>query len=312
MQHSRVLAYVSGVVYSALFGFSFMFTKGALDQIDPVRLIGFRFIIAAASVSLLLLTGKFHLNLRGKNLLPVLAVALFEPIAYFVFETTGIRYSTSSQAGMMIALIPIVVVILSAIFLRERPTVLQVVFVVVSVAGVAFIGLMQESSGAGLDWRGPAALMGAVISAGLFTISSRSASRKFTPFEITFVMMWTAAIVFNAGGVVQFAIQGRLGEYLVPWGNVKVLGPLFYLGFGSSFLAYFLVNYTLSHLPASQASVMANLTTVISIAAGVVLLNEAFLWYHALGAVLILLGVWGTNYFASPEAPAVQPIASAD
>ncbi|HAA80455.1 MAG TPA: EamA family transporter, partial [Thermoanaerobacter sp.] len=65
----------------------------------------------------------------------------------------------------------------------------------------------------------------------------------------------------------------------------------------SSVVAYFLNNYALSKLPASQASVFANLTTVISIIAGITIRHETFYWYHVIGAIMILIGVWGTNYF---------------
>lgn len=72
---------------------------------------------------------------------------------------------------------------------------------------------------------------------------------------------------------------------------------LVYLAVGASVGGFLLVNYSLSHLPASQSAVFANLVTVVSIIAGVVFRREPFLWYQAVGAVAILLGVWGTNYF---------------
>ena len=43
-------------------------------------------------------------------------------------------------------------------------------------------------------------------------------------------------------------------------------------------------------------SVFANLGTVISIIAGVLILNEDIFYYHIIGSVLIISGVLGTNF----------------
>jgi drug/metabolite transporter (DMT)-like permease len=53
----------------------------------------------------------------------------------------------------------------------------------------------------------------------------------------------------------------------------------------------------LSKLEAAQVAVFGNLVTVISIFAGIIILNEQFKWFHVVGSVLILAGVWGTNRY---------------
>ena len=43
-------------------------------------------------------------------------------------------------------------------------------------------------------------------------------------------------------------------------------------------------------------SVFVNLSTVISIEAGVVFLNESVFYYHIIGSFLIIIGVIGVNF----------------
>ena len=76
-----------------------------------------------------------------------------------------------------------------------------------------------------------------------------------------------------------------------------VLPAILYLGVLSSVVAFFLVNFNLSRLRASQSSVYSNLSTAVSVAAGVFLRGERFGPLQATGAVLILPGVWGANTF---------------
>ena len=62
-----------------------------------------------------------------------------------------------------------------------------------------------------------------------------------------------------------------------------------------------MVNYTISKIPVSQSAVFANLCTIVSILAGVFILKEDFFWYDFVGALMILIGVWGTVYFGERD-----------
>ncbi|HHU69959.1 MAG TPA: DMT family transporter, partial [Thermoanaerobacterales bacterium] len=78
------------------------------------------------------------------------------------------------------------------------------------------------------------------------------------------------------------------------------LVTVLYLGAVSAIFGYFILNYLLSKMEVSRTSVFLNLATVISIFAGVVFRNEDFYWFNAVGVIMILLGVWGTNRFDKP------------
>ena len=69
----------------------------------------------------------------------------------------------------------------------------------------------------------------------------------------------------------------------------------------SSIGAFFLLNYMLSRMEASRSAVFSNLTTIVAILAGVLFRGDVFYWFHAVGGFLILLGVYGTNYFSAKQ-----------
>ncbi|EOD01594.1 DMT family transporter [Caldisalinibacter kiritimatiensis] len=291
------LPILSGFMYSTIFGFSFMFTKQGLEFLQPMQLLGFRFAFGAIILTMLWVLGTIKINLKGKRLGLLFLLALFQPVSYFIFEVNGLNLISASEAGMMIALIPVLVAVLAGIFLDERPTGIQFFFIVLSVSGVIFINLMKGQFDVNSNILGILLILGAVVSAGFFNILSRKSSLHFKPVEITFVMMWIGTFVFNSIALIQHINNGNLNEYLSPLQNGQVLIPILYLGGLSSVVAFFLVNYTLSRIEASKSAVFANLTTIISVVAGVVILQEAFYWFHFVGGIMILLGVWGTNYF---------------
>jgi drug/metabolite transporter (DMT)-like permease len=289
--------HLAGVIYATIFGFTFMFSKVALDYVRPIGLIAYRFLIAIIVLEILRRFKVIHIRFEKKHFKHLFLVALFQPILYFVFETFGIRLTTSGEAGMMITLIPIFVTILSSVILKEAPKKIQIFFILLSVSGVLFIQIMKSSSGLDVNLWGLLLLLGAVISAALFNIASRNASKTLKPYELTYFMMLGGALVFNTLYIIQLSIESRLGDYFTNLSHLELVVPILYLGVIASIGGFFLVNFALSKVPAHVSSIYANLSTIVAIIAGAWLLNEKLNYYHFIGAFMIIIGVYGTVRF---------------
>jgi len=298
MKFRRFFPYLAGLVFSSIFGFSFLFTKEGLELMSPFHLLGFRFALAFLSLSILRIAGIIKIDLKEKNIKLLMLLAIFQPGIYFICETTGMVYTTSSEAGIMIALIPVVVSILAAVLLKEKTNIMQSLFILLSVGGVFFIILNRGGNGIQGNYLGIFLLSIAVLAAAFYNIISRKLSLEFRPVEITYVMMGFGAFLFNF--IALYQRDFKLAGYFDILSELEVLITIIYLGVLSSVVAFFMMNYTLSKINASQSAVFANFTTVVSILAGVFLRNEPFYKFQIIGAILIIIGVWGTNYFAVP------------
>ncbi len=286
--------HLAGVLFSVLFGFSFMFSKVALDFVMPIGLIAYRFMAAFLVLELLRWLNVVTIRFRKAHIKSIFIVAILQPVLYFLFEVYGLARTTSSEAGMMIALIPIFVTIFSAIILKERAKVMQIVFILLSVSGIIFIQIMQASSGVEVEILGFLLLLGAVLSAALFTIASRYASVNVKAYELTYFMMLFGAVTFNGIYLFVLFVEGRPFDYVSNLFFIELLVPILYLGVAASIGGFFLVNYTLGKLEAHVSSIYANLATVTAILAGTFILREPIFWYHYLGGVMIITGVYGT------------------
>lgn len=293
------LPILAGITASSIFGLSFMFSSVALKIVDTFTLLSFRFLLAFTIMSVLVLTKLIKVDYKNKNLKSLFILGLMQPIIYFIFETYGIKNSSSSIAGVVIALIPITVAVFSAYFLKEKPTSLQWVFIITSVVGVIFIILMSGNSSGSVNIIGFLCLLIAVISATVFNLLSRKLSKEFTPIEITYYMMGLGAITFTLMSIIQHITKGTLAQFFQPLGNKSFLIALLYLGILSSIIAFLFINYSLSKLEASKSAILGNFSTIVSIIAGVVFLKEDFRFFHLMGSALILVGVFGTNYIGS-------------
>ncbi len=77
--------------------------------------------------------------------------------------------------------------------------------------------------------------------------------------------------------------------------NLQFILSITYLGSACVVLSVFLMSYMLRHLEALKASLFGNLSTAISIVAGVLLLSEPLLSYHIICTILIVIGVIGVS-----------------
>ena len=301
MQTDKALPVAAATVVAVVFGFSFIFTKGALAYLAPFQLLVLRFALAAFFLTLLAACRIIKLNLRTEKLPALLKIALWQPVLYFLFETYGIKLTSASESGVVIALVPLAITLLSVIMLGERITAAQGACAGAAVAGVivmALAGPAADGNDPGGHLLGILMLFGAVVAGGLYNIFSRRAAANFTPMEITFIMMWLGALVFNAIGLAQGLAAGDFSGYTAHLGQLPVAFGLLYLGLLSSVGAFFLLNYALSRMPASRTAVFLNLIPLVSLLAGVVFYRERLGPWQLAGCTLILLGVWGVNYFA--------------
>ncbi|KXZ39515.1 Permease of the drug/metabolite transporter (DMT) superfamily [Alkalithermobacter thermoalcaliphilus JW-YL-7 = DSM 7308] len=297
MKTKNILPFLAGCSTSIIFGMSFLFSKQALNVTDPISLLSFRFLTAFVVMSLLIKFNVIKINYKHKNIKNLFLLSLMQPIIYFIFETYGIKYSSSSEAGIMLALIPIFVTLMAFIFLKERPCNIQLLFILLSVTGVVYMIIMQGSSSRYSSFIGTFFLFGAILAASAFNIISRKLSSEFTPMELTYSMMASGAFFFNFINLLIHIKNNTLNNYFDPIKSTNFVISILYLGILSSIIAFFLVNFTLSKLEASKSAVFANLSTVVSIIAGVLILKEKFYYYNFIGSAMILIGVWGTNYF---------------
>ncbi len=286
--------YLAAAGSSIIFGFSFLFTKNALDNLGAFELLGLRFFLAAFFMLLLRRLRLIAIQLTWQKLGSLLLVALLQPILYFTLETLGVQLTSASEAGVIIGLIPVVVAVLAALLLKERVSFRQWISIAATVAGVILLSLPQLQGGFG-GLLGIGALLGAVVAAALYNIASRRASSKATPVEVTYVMMWVGAVVFNGVVLVRTALRGEPLRYLGALASPELVLALAYLGLLSSVGAFFLMNYALAQLSPSRVAVFVNLTPVISILAGWLLRGEVLIPLQLAGAGLILAGVWGVT-----------------
>ena len=277
-----------------LFGLSFVFTKKATDVAGEFELLGWRFFIAFAVMSLCVVTGLIPVNFKGKPIQRLIPVSIFCPVLDYIGETVGISHTSATESGILFACIPVVSLIASALLLKKKPTKWQIVGIGITLFGVLVTVLAVEAS-ASLSVVGYLFLTMSVVSCALYAVFTEKAS-AFTGAEITYGMLAFGAVIFTGIALVQAMINGTAARLLaLPFQNTDFLIAVLYQGIGCSILAFFMSNVAIANIGVNRVSSFMGVSTVTSIIAGVLILQEKLSLWQIVGAVVIVAGIYTAN-----------------
>ncbi|MCD9025353.1 DMT family transporter [Cohnella silvisoli] len=288
--------YLLALLYAFVIGFSFLFTKLALDFADPIDTLAYRFTLSFVAIVIPVLAGWIKLDLSFRKWLRLLPIGLVYPTLFFGFQAFGLAHATSSVGGILSASSPIFTLIMASLVLKERTTWIQKLSVLCSVGGVVYIIAMGGASAQGTSALGIFMLLLSALLMSLYGVLARYLRDGYTAIQMSYVMMLIGCVSFNAMSVAKHTLNGTMPSLFEPLTHPHFIISIVYIGLMSSLVSSFLSNYVLSKLEATRMSVFVNLGNLISIVAGVIFLNEKLSYYHIVGAVLIIGGVLGVNY----------------
>lgn len=224
--------------------------------------------------------GTARQSLGKLLLLGLLGVASFNALLY-----TGLRSTAATNAVLIQAGIPVLVLAFDWLLFRARPLGVEVIGVAVSAFGVMTIIFRADPSALlSLDFgRGDAFVVAAVTAWALYTalLRLRPAIHQLSFLTITFAVGVLAMLPLAA-------LEWRTET--VHW-SLAVAGGIAYVAVLPSVVAYFLFNHAVAEIGAAAAGQTISLQPLIGALLAALLLGEELHAHHFAGMVLILLGI---------------------
>ena len=282
---SPALPILALIVACSLWASSFVVLKVAFRSYDPMVVLFGRMLVA--SLCFLALWRNFRgVRYQRGDWKPLLFMAFCEPCLYFVFESTALQYTDASQAGMIVALLPLMMAAAAHVFLGERHSMRTWAGFATAIAGACWLSASSQATAAS-----PNPIFGnfmefvAMVCATGYMITLKRMSVRYPPLFLTAVQAFCGTVFYLP---LVFLPSTTPPTSFDPMGVAAIL----YLGLGITLVAYGLYNYGTSRIPASQASAFTNLIPVVTLIMGVLLLDERLLPAQYLASALVLLGVW--------------------
>ncbi|MEW9106886.1 DMT family transporter [Paenibacillus sp.] len=296
MNHSAVRkAYIAAILNTLIIGFSFVFVKIALQSVNSLDMLAYRFTASFAAIMILVLLGKVKLNLYWKEVATIVPLAVLYPGLFFAFQTFGLVTVSASEAGIIQAAVPIFTMIFASYWLKEHSTWQQKIALLLSVSGLVYIFTMKGVNVGNTSLSGILLVFLSVLSLAGYNVAARKRTRIYGVMDVTFIMTSFGFVLFNSMAIFQHIAAGTTWNVLQPLTDPMFLLSILYLGVLSSLMTAYLTNYALSKLEAVKVSVFTQLGTLVTMGAGVIILHESLQLYHLIGAGLIIVGVLGVN-----------------
>lgn len=290
-QKSYMKVYGIAILFSILVGFSFLGVKTCVPVASSLQILVHRYNFAFLAILLLMAFRIVRVDLRGRSKKNLFLTA-GTYIGFMALQVVGMFYSTSIEASILFAIVPILAQIIAAVFLGEKATLSQNLFVGLSVAALIAM-LVMGSNSLSFHAGGTILLLLSSVCMAVSNVFMRYVRAEYRPIEISTAIIIGGWAVFNIAFLIQGAIQGTISTYFAPFRHVEFVIAAAYLGIGCILLSAQLMSYLLSKLAAVKATIFGNVSTAISMIAGVVILGEPLMRYHIICAVLIIAGVVG-------------------
>ncbi len=296
------LTYLLLTLGMLFFGISFIASKYALMIFEPVSIILFRAIIASG---LLVFTARrrgARLKLEKREVPLFLLLAFFQPFAYFLGETYGLKLISASAASIIIATIPVFTPFATAPLLGERLSFRAFMGLILSFAGVWFIVTTGAEAPGSVGILGPDfSLTGlvlmfiAVFAAVGYSVVVKKIDLNRSPLVIVTwqhilgsIMLVPVFLVSDLPGLLS---QGHPLWKAEPEVLLPALGSLIFLALFASTLAFLFYSNGIRKLGAGKANVFTNTVPIFTAITAFLLLGEQFPPDKLLGMALVIGGV---------------------
>jgi drug/metabolite transporter (DMT)-like permease len=287
-------------LFAAIFiwGFAYVVTKSGLSTVPPMLFALLRYAVASVLlVPLALARGGLSRLPQPVPWKTLLLMSLTGVTVYYILFNLALAYTTASQTALIQSAFPAIVALMAFVWLHEHVSRRRVIGIVLAVVGVVLIVANTEAdAGARHPLLGNALAFASVLVWGVYTILAKRMA-KADPIAVTATISLIGTVLLIPAVVIEGASVALSSIPRSGWVAILYLGAL------ASATSYLLYSRALRDIDASLVGTFVNLSPVIGVVAGVVVLDESVTAPAVAGGILVLGGVWISSARAGCEPP---------
>lgn len=289
MIKEEIKGHIAAITTNVIFGLNIPITKSLLSGwMSPMGYTLTRMLFGMSMFWAISLFQKKE-KVIFKDLMMIFLCGLLGLVATQVTFAIGLRYTTPVTYSLILALSPIMVLILSTVFLKESVNRKKIFGVIMGITGAAII-ILHSSNGLS----GSNTIFGIIISvisvtcyAG-YIIITRKVSAKYSPVTMMKWMFLLSAFILLPFGISELPEQQ---VYSSATSFTAISELLFALVF-SSIIAFFLMPIALKRIKATTASIYVNLQPLVASSVAIIIGQDIFGWDKVLALILVIGGVY--------------------
>jgi len=282
------LAHIAILTANIIFGFNYVFSKMLVPEyMSPMATTVTRTIFAALAFWILAMFGEYQ-KVDKRDLLKLFICGQLGIAINIYLFLKGISLTSPMDSSIIMTLTPLLVLIFSAIILKETITKHKILGIIFGATGA--IWLITSSGFVGTfgpyQWLGNVISFGSTVAYSMYLIIVKPLMEKYSPLT---VMRW----IFTFGAVTLVPI-GFVDFLQTDWSgfDVKGIGLLAYMLIGATFVTYLCIAYALSKVRPTTVSIYNYSQPVIASFLTVFLGMDQLSPQILLCAGLVFLGVY--------------------
>ena len=263
-----------------------------LENIPPYSLAFLRWCLVW--IILFPFTYKEILKLKPKikkNLSLFLILGFTSVCIFTSFTYNALNYTQVINASLFNTAIPVTIILVCFLLKIEKTNIFQISGLIISVLGIlAIITRLDLSILLSLNFnKGDLFMIGAIIAWGIY--SAYLKKRTFDVSLLTLVhIICTFGLIFLLPLFILDVIQGK---------NIEISSNLFYIliyiAIFPSIGSYYCWAGAVEIIGANRAGIFLSLIPLFSTILAIIFFNEKFLFFHFIGSILIILGLFLSN-----------------
>ena len=284
----RTLAILAATGASAIYGLNHVIAKDVMPlYIKPFGFILLR-VLGAALLFWFFSIWTPKERIARKHWPRLIACALFGMVINMLMFFKGLSLSTPINSAVIITITPIIVLLLSAIFIKEKVSFLKTTGIFIGLAGTLILilfGAEVRTDAPNIPLGNTLFLVNAVAY-GIYLIIVRPLTTKYHPFTL---MKW----LFLIAVVINFPITLKEFQEVV-WVELPAhaIWKMAFVVIGTTFLTYLLNLFALKELKASTIGVFIYLQPLLTIVFAALLGADSLNAVKGLAALLVFAGVY--------------------
>jgi drug/metabolite transporter (DMT)-like permease len=266
--------------------------KLALDVIPAHVFLYYRFVavVAICLPFVILFKSIFNTVKKPKDLLELVGVGLLtNPLSLWILFI-GLSYTTSASAAVIASTIPLLVIAASAIFLKEKITLFEIVGSLIATVGTVFIIFdtpVQTAASNPLLGNVLVFLYNILWTIGILLMKQRA--QKHHPFVFGFTGWVTGMIVM--GIVTAIASPVYFLRPLMLTQLPQAFWPILYMAVFGSIIAFTAYQVAQKYIPAGEVSIFTYLEPLVTLPLSLFWLREQISFIFLIGCAVIVVGV---------------------
>lgn len=285
-------------------GTSYAAAKISMAELAPLNLAILRMVFASLIFGSILLFMKNNNTIKPADIPRFFILGFMAITAFFYIHFSGLEYTTSTNAGLIMATSPVYAALYSGVTGREKITPSRVAGVIIAFFGVCLIitqGRLEGLFGFNTLRGDGLILVTALMWAGV-TLYGTTILQEYRPFVAMAYIhicgtLMLLPFAFFSGPFVSIPLIVQFGQ--TSW---QTIAATVYLAAFCSVYGYYMWYAGIEKVGAVRTAVFNYFNPAFAVITGVLILGETLSSYVLAGGSLVIGGVYLTN--RRPEVPA--------